>query len=140
MQRRAQGLDGLIDAQHACHLEAHEHRAGEHLCMVRVIRRLYSGIYGGMLAVCTVERGWPGDSGVSSSIAHSLLGLLVLYYLSARGKTLRSGVRDFAEAMGLVCIQGPMVGGKGGYRDPRDHSQGDEQHDAKLLTLAVEEA
>ena len=138
MQRRAQGLDGLIDAQHACHLEAHEHRAGEHLCMVRVIRRLYGGIYGGMLAVCTVERGWPGDSGVSSSIAHSLLGLLVLYYLSARVKTLRSGDRDCA--MGLVCIQGPMVGGEGEHRDPRDHSQGDEQHDAKLLALAVEEA
>ena len=74
----------------------------------------------------------------SGSIAHSLLGLLVLYYLSARIKTLRSGDRDCA--MGLVCIQGPMVGGEGEHRDPRDHSQGDEQHDAKLLTLAVEEA
>ena len=42
--------------------------------------------------------------------------------------------------MGLVCIHGPLVGGEGEHRDPRDHSQGDEQHDAKLLTLAVEEA
>ena len=72
-------------------------------CMGRVVRRLYGGIYGGMLAVCTVERGWPGGSGVWFDSSQSM-GLLVLYCLSARVKTVGSGVGDFAEAMGLVCI------------------------------------